>query len=54
MEKNKKLLEGLRPAPPQRDPKNLCLQGKLMALTLHLAFVCLFFQHVTASQAPLG
>ena len=54
MEKNKKkILAGLRPAPPQRDPKNLCLQGKLMALTLHLAFVCLFFQHVTASQVPL-
>ena len=38
MEKIKKIIAGLRPAPPQRDSQNLCLQGKWMALTLRLAF----------------
>ena len=42
-EKNKKKIKkisaGLLPRTPQRDPQNLCLQGKLMALTLHLAIV---------------
>ena len=36
----KKILAGLRPVPPQRDPQNLCSQGKLMALTPHLARRC--------------
>jgi len=29
---------GVRPAPPQRDPRNLCLQGKWMPLTLRSAY----------------
>ena len=37
MEKNKKNPCGAAPRTPQRDPQNLCLQGKLMALTLRLA-----------------
>jgi hypothetical protein len=37
MEKNKKNPCGAAPRTPQRDPRNLCLQGKWMPLTLHLA-----------------
>ena len=39
MEKNKKNPCGAAPRTPQRDPQNLCLQGKWMPLTLHLAIV---------------
>ena len=35
--KNKKNLCGAVPRTPQRDPQNLCLQGKWMPLTLRLA-----------------
>ena len=37
--KNKKNLCGAVPRTPQRDPQNLCLQGKWMPLTLRLAFI---------------
>ena len=37
MKKIKKNLCGAVPRNPQRDPQNLCLQGKWMPLTLHLA-----------------
>ena len=33
----KKISAGLCPAPPNVTPQNLCLQGKLMPLTLRLA-----------------
>ena len=37
--KNKKNLCGAVPRTPQRDPQNLCLQGKWMPLTVHLAYL---------------
>ena len=38
LKKNKKKISaGLCPAPPNVTPQNLCLQGKLMPLTLRLA-----------------
>ena len=49
-EKIKKFLAGLRPAPPQRDPWNLCLQGKLMPLTLHLARECCYSANIGISS----
>jgi len=42
MEKStKKSWRDLLPAPPERDPWNLCLQGKWMVLTLHSAYLIL-------------
>ncbi len=35
--KIKKISAGMCPAPPNVTPENLCLQGKLMPRTLHLA-----------------
>ena len=37
VKKIKKNLCGAVPRTPQRDPQNLCLQGKWMPLTLRLA-----------------
>ena len=39
MEKNKKIPCGAAPRTPQRDPQNLCLQGKWMPLTLRSAYI---------------
>jgi len=50
----KKISAGLCPAPPQRDPQNLCLQGKWMPLTLHLAWMMSCLSDMPSSLSSHG
>jgi len=54
IKKMKKISAGLCPAPPQRDPQNLCLQGKWMPLTLHLAWMMSCLSDMPSSLSSHG